>query len=133
MKKKPTIPMIIKITFAIISTLCLFISFMIRENEIVLMWGILILNLFYLIHSRTEHNIKFLLYHLFLFILYMIECVYFFIWYFVTLERNLYYENIFYISIFFTHICFTYFSRLSIFKQRIFYIHFNCSLYFSTR
>lgn len=77
MKKKPTIPMIIKITFAIISTLWLFISFMIRENEIVLMWGILILNLFYLIYLRKENNNKFLLYHLFLLIFYIVEWGYF--------------------------------------------------------
>lgn len=77
MKKKPTIPMIIKITFAIISTLWLFISFMIRENEIVFMWGILILNLFYLIYLRKENNNKFLLYHLFLLIFYIVEWVYF--------------------------------------------------------
>lgn len=77
MKKKPTIPMIIKITFAIINTLWLFISFMIRENEIVLMWGMLILNLFYLIYLRKENNNKFLLYHLFLLIFYIVEWGYF--------------------------------------------------------
>lgn len=77
MKKKPTIPMIIKITFAIISTLWLFISFMIRENEIVLVWGILILNLFYLMYLRKENNNKFLLYHLFLLIFYIVEWGYF--------------------------------------------------------
>lgn len=77
MKKKPTIQMIIKITFAIINTLWLFISFMIRENEIVLMWGMLILNLFYLIYLRKENNNKFLLYHLFLLIFYIVEWGYF--------------------------------------------------------
>ena len=77
MKKKPTIPMIIKIAFAIINTLWLFISFMIRENEIVLMWGMLILNLFYLIYLRKENNNKFLLYHLFLLIFYIVEWGYF--------------------------------------------------------
>lgn len=77
MEKKPIIPMIAKITFAIISSLWLFISFMIRENEIVLMWGILILNLFYLMYLRKENNIKFLLYHLFLLIFYIVEWGYF--------------------------------------------------------
>lgn len=77
MEKKPTIPMIAKITFAIISSLWLFISFMIRENEIVLMWGILILILFYLMYLRKENNIKFLLYHLFLLIFYIVEWGYF--------------------------------------------------------